>query len=93
MVPLDEAMTLLSAEYNATGRQRADLVLITDGDASLSDAWVGQWWQAKARLGFRCFGVEIGQGGSEAVAEVCDDVRTINDLTDPHTTAGLFRSI
>lgn len=93
MVPLEEARTLLAADYNTTGRQKADLVLITDGDALVTDDWVQQWWQAKRQMGFRCFGVEIGRGGSEAVAEICDDTRTITDLADPHATAGLFRSI
>lgn len=93
MAPLEEAVKLLAAEHNATGRQKADLVLITDGDAWVSGQWVEQWWTHKRQLGFRAFGIEIGRGGSPAVAAICDDTRTIADLTDTHATAELFRSI
>lgn len=93
MGPLEEAVKLLAAEHNTTGRQKADLVLITDGDAWVSDQWVEQWWTHKRQLGFRAFGIEIGRGGSPTVAAICDDTRTIADLTDTHATAELFRSI
>lgn len=92
MEPLDEAMTILAAEHNTTGRQKADIVLITDGDAPIDEDWVNQWWQTKKQLGFRCFGVEIGSGDSPSVAALADDTRAIADLA-PASTADLFRSI
>lgn len=93
MEPLGAAAELVSAEYNATGRQKADIVLITDGDAWVDGTWIDQWRKTKRRLGFRAFGIEIGDGDSSAVAAACDDVRTIGDLTDTHSAAHLFRSI
>ncbi|MER7015341.1 hypothetical protein ABT324_28240 [Saccharopolyspora sp. NPDC000359] len=91
--PLQEAAALLEAEYNTTGRQKADLVLITDGDAPVSWEWQRDFKKLQHRLDFRVFGIEIGRGGSTAMQSICDDLRTITDLTDPHATAELFRSI
>ncbi|GAA0650990.1 VWA domain-containing protein [Kutzneria viridogrisea] len=92
--PLDAAVRLLEAEYSATGRQQADIVLITDGDAELEEDWLAEWRQTKQRLGFRCFGVSVGWWAEEALAldKICDDVRRIDTL-ETSATADLFRAI
>lgn len=93
--PLDAARALLEVEYNTAGKQKADIVFITDGTAEVDDAWLHAWRQAKKRLGFRCFGVSIGEWADPELAleEICDDVRRIEDLSDTHATADLFRAI
>ncbi|MEU4235364.1 VWA domain-containing protein [Nonomuraea sp. NPDC026600] len=93
--PLDAAVKLLDAEYNTAGKQKADIVFITDGAAEMDDAWLATWRQAKKRLAFRCFGISIGEWAEpeRALEEICDDVRRIEDLTDTHATADLFRAI
>jgi uncharacterized protein with von Willebrand factor type A (vWA) domain len=95
--PLDAALDLLDAEYNTTGRQRADIVFITDGEAELSDEWLTRWHEHKRRLGFRCFGIQIGswseESGGELLDRFCDDVRRIEDLADTHATADVFRAV
>jgi uncharacterized protein with von Willebrand factor type A (vWA) domain len=95
--PLTSARTLLEAEYNATGRQRADIVFITDGEAYLGERWLDRWHEQKRKLGFRCFGIQIGWWADEEGADVldsfCDDVRRIEDLADTHASADLFRSV
>lgn len=93
--PLQAAVHLLDAEYNASGRQNADVLFLTDGEAELTDADLRHWTEAKTRMGFRCFGVSIGQQAELAptLDLVCDDVRRIEDLSDTHATADLFRSI
>ncbi len=92
---LTSALRLLEAEYNTTGRQRADIVFVTDGEARLSEAWLTQWHEQKKHLGFRCFGIQIGQWSSlpDVLDSFCDDVRRIEDLTDTHATADIFRAI
>lgn len=93
--PLDAAVKLLDAEHNTAGKQKADIVFITDGTAEVEDAWLTRWHEAKKRLGFRCFGVSIGDWAEPEIAleAICDDVRRIEDLTDTHATADLFRAI
>lgn len=96
--PLDAAVALLEAEFNSSGRPKADIVFLTDGAAELSEDWVRAWRRTKHRLGFRCYGVQLPtDGGPWAEAgvleDICDDVRAIADLSDVHGTAGLFRAI
>jgi uncharacterized protein with von Willebrand factor type A (vWA) domain len=97
---LEEALELLEAEYNTTGRQRADVVFITDGYADLPEQWLARWHEQKKRLGFRCFGIQIdwwgdeyGAHGADVLDSFCDDVRRIEDLTDTHATADVFRAV
>lgn len=92
---LDAAVRLLEAEHNATGKQKADIVFITDGEAELDDTWLATWREKKTRLGFRCFGITVGWWADQALSldKICDDVRRIEDLSDPHATADLFRAI
>ena len=93
--PLDAAVELLEADYNTTGRRKADLVFITDGIAAVEEDWLRDWRAVKKRLGFRCFGVAIGDEAEPegVLEEICDDVRQIEDLTDTRATADLFRAI
>lgn len=85
----------LDAEYNTTGRARADIVIITDGSAELDDTWVDAWRERRRRLGFRVFAVTIGDWAEdpEELHRICDDGRAVTDLADTHTTADLFRTI
>jgi uncharacterized protein with von Willebrand factor type A (vWA) domain len=94
--PLDAAVKLLDAEYNTAGKQKADIVFITDGTAPVDEYWLTTWREAKKRLGFRCFGISVGPWADKdtgALEEICDDVRRIEDLSDSHATADLFRAI
>jgi uncharacterized protein with von Willebrand factor type A (vWA) domain len=95
--PLNAALHLLEAEYNTTGRQRADIVFITDGEAELPDPWLTRWHEQKKKLGFRCFGIQIGwwaeENGVAVLDSFCDDVRRIEDLADTHATADVFRAV
>lgn len=95
--PLSAAVELLDAEYNAEGKQRGDIVLITDGLCGVREEWMRDWNEAKATLGYRTFGVSIGapyaiEAGSVLDA-LCDNLRSIDDLTDTHGAADLFRVI
>lgn len=95
--PLNAALKLIDDEYNRTGRQRADIVFVTDGDAHLPTYWLDHWRKQKNKLGFRCFGIQIGRWaafrGLAVLEKFCDDTRRIEDLTDTHATADLFRAV
>ncbi|MEV8476262.1 VWA domain-containing protein [Streptomyces sp. NPDC051173] len=95
--PLTTAAELLDAEYNDEGRPRGDIVLITDGECSVSEEWMHSWNQAKHALGFRTFGIAIGTepstGPGSVLDALCDNLRAIDDLTDPRAAANLFRTI
>jgi hypothetical protein len=76
---------------------RGDIVMITDDECGGSEEWMRGWNDAKHLLGFRFFGMAIGAPRAteaDSVLEVlCDNLRSIEDLTDVHAAADLFRVI
>ncbi|OKJ25850.1 VWA domain-containing protein [Streptomyces sp. CB01580] len=95
--PLTTAGDLLEEEFNDTARTRGDIVMITDDECGVTEAWMRGWNDTKHRLGFRVFGVAIGAlpaAGAGSVLDVlCDNLRSIEDLTDTRAAADLFRLI
>ncbi|WP_275559010.1 VWA domain-containing protein [Streptomyces sp. 5-6(2022)] len=95
--PLAAAAGLLEEEFNDAARTRGDIVMITDDECGVTEEWMRGWNDAKHRLGFRVFGVAIGApsaAGTGSVLEaLCDNLRSIEDLTDVHAAADLFRVI
>ncbi|MFF9483047.1 VWA domain-containing protein [Streptomyces sp. NPDC014733] len=93
--PLTAAVDLLDVEFNADGRPRGDIVLITDGECQVAEDWMRTWNDAKHRLGFRCFGIALDAPTEPGTVldALCDNLRTLDDLTDTRQAADLFRSI
>ncbi|WNZ09336.1 VWA domain-containing protein [Streptomyces sp. 11x1] len=95
--PLSAAGELLREEFDDAGRARGDIVMLTDDDCGVTPEWMRSWNEAKHFLGFRVFGVAIGAprvAGSDSVLDaLCDNLRSIEDLTDVHAAADLFRVI
>ncbi|MGX1561446.1 VWA domain-containing protein [Streptomyces sp. NPDC055506] len=95
--PLSAAADLLEEEFNDVSRRRGDIVMITDDDCGVTEEWTRGWNEAKHRLGFRLFGVAVGAPRVAATDSVldalCDNLRAVEDLTDVHAAADLFRVI
>ncbi len=95
--PLSAAGELLREEFDDAGRARGDIVMLTDDDCGVTTEWMRSWNEAKHALGFRVFGVAIGAAriaGTDSVLDaLCDNLRSIEDLTDGHAAADLFRVI
>nr|WP_162467237.1 VWA domain-containing protein [Streptomyces cavernae] len=95
--PLTAAGELLEEEFNDTARTRGDIVMLTDDDCGVTEEWMRGWNDAKHRLGFRVFGLAIGAprvAEADSVLDaLCDNLRSVEDLTDVHTAADLFRVI
>jgi len=95
--PLSAAGGLLEEEFNDAARMRGDIVMLTDDDCGVTEEWMRGWNDAKHRLGFRVFGVAIGAprvAEADSVLDaLCDNLRAIEDLTDVHAAADLFRVI
>lgn len=76
---------------------RGDIVMLTDDECDVTEEWMRGWIDAKRRLGFRVFGVAIGAPRAAAADSVldglCDNLRSVEDLTDVHAAADLFRLI
>ncbi len=71
--------------------------MLTDDDCGVTAEWMHAWNEAKHRLGFRVFGVATGAprvGEADSVLDaLCDNLRSMEDLTDVHAAADLFRVI
>ncbi|WP_133169200.1 VWA domain-containing protein, partial [Streptomyces sp. MH60] len=95
--PLSAAGELLEEEFNDAARTRGDIVMLTDDDCGVTEAWMRGWNAAKRRLGFRVFGVGIGAprvaAAGSVLAALCDNLRSVEDFTDVHAAADLFRVI
>ncbi|MFI9587775.1 VWA domain-containing protein [Streptomyces sp. NPDC052236] len=95
--PLTAAGDLLEAEFNDAARARGDIVMITDDECGVTEEWMRGWNDAKHLLGFRVFGVAIGAPRAAEAGSVldalCDNLRSIEDLTDVRAAADLFRVI
>jgi hypothetical protein len=95
--PLSAAGELLEEEFNDAARRHGDIVMITDDDCGVTEEWMRGWNDAKHRLGFRVFGVAVGHPrvteADSVLHALCDNLRSIEDLTDVHAADDLFRVI
>ncbi|MER6819211.1 VWA domain-containing protein [Streptomyces cellulosae] len=96
--PLGTAAKILEEEFDSASRARGDIVLITDDACAVSENWTRLWNEIKRRLDFRLFGIAIATpdtatASGSVLESLCDNLRTVDDLTDVHTTADLFRVI
>ncbi len=93
----DGGPRLLAEEFNDAARRRGDIVMLTDDDCGVTEEWMRGWNDAKHLLGFRVFGVAIGAprvAEADSVLDaLCDNLRSVEDFTDVHAVADLFRVI
>src|SRR5215813_3740384 len=60
---------------------RADVIVISDGIASVSKQIETEWWKRKAERRMRSYGVLIGEArGLEVLGRISDAVMTLDDL-------------
>ncbi|NDZ99755.1 VWA domain-containing protein, partial [Streptomyces sp. SID10116] len=95
--PLSAALELLAEEFDAAARTRGDIVMLTDDECDVTEEWMRGWNDAKHRLGFRVFGLAVGAPPAAEAGSVldalCDNLRVVEDFTDVHAAADLFRVI
>ncbi len=95
--PLTAAAELLEEEFAAAARRRGDIVLITDDECGVTEEWTRTWIGAKRLLDFRVFGVAVGApraaDAGSVLEALCDNLRSVEDFTDVHAAADLFRVI
>lgn len=91
--PLEAAADLLEEQFNDDGRQKGDIVFITDGSADVREDWMRLWQERKTLLGFRVFGVAIAQRPSTVLEALSDNVREVTDLADVDVASDMFRVI
>jgi uncharacterized protein with von Willebrand factor type A (vWA) domain len=91
--PLGAAVEILAEEYDRDGKARGDILMVTDFECGVSEEWAAAWLEAKRRLDFRTFGIQVGRRPSPVMRALCDNVRTVDDLTEPDAARDLFSVI
>jgi len=93
--PLKMALEMIEKDFDALGKPRPDIVMITD-DAygSMDPDFMHEWNRVKDKTSLKCYGIAIGCDSSGALAAVSDNVREITALvSDPRNVGDLFRTI
>lgn len=90
--PLGVAAELLAGD-TGPDRQGGDIVFITDGVCGVSGQFKAAWREHKQQAGFRAYGISLAARPSPVMTELCDNVRGIEDLTEPALLADMFRVI
>lgn len=57
---LTEALDRAVNQFDGEGKEKADIVFITDGSANLSDQWIAEFNAERNRVGVRLYSVYIG---------------------------------
>lgn len=92
--PLDAAIDILAAQYNADGRRKGDIVFITDDACRVDADWLAAYKATKLELGFRTWGIACGKAVPGAtLSDLSDNVRAISEFLDPTPVADLMRAI
>ncbi len=81
--PLSAAIELIERK----DLKRADIVIITDGEAQVSEQWLARLNQSRERLQFKIFAVLVDIGSSElsTLARFADRVASVKKLTTEST--------
>ncbi|MDP2342270.1 MAG: VWA domain-containing protein [Deltaproteobacteria bacterium] len=82
--PLTKAMEAINDDV---GLKQADVILITDGEAEVSDAFRASWAEARRKHEVTVFAVAIGGDLPAVLNRVADYVVGVNDLADDHGAA------
>lgn len=92
--PLDTAIALLEDEFNREGRQKGDIVFITDDNCGVGDGWMASYKARKAELGFRTWGIACGKKRpGQTLDTLSDNVRAIEEFYDPTPVQDLLKAI
>lgn len=89
-VPLAAAVDVLAEEYDTDGRAKGDIVLISDDECAVSEQWMAAWLEAKQRLAFRLFGIAVARQPGLVMEALCDNARSVDDLSAPEGARELF---
>lgn len=94
--PLSVALDKLRAQYDKFGGVKGDIVFCTDGMCQVQDEWLREFKEEQQRLGFKVWGIVIGNfRDSEPLQTICDGrVFTIKDIINGgEEIRELFRTV
>lgn len=91
--PLAMAMNQV-AEYEAQGKGKADIVLITDDECKVSPSFIDQFADLRRRTETSLYGLQVGEPKFGTLKTLADRTTSITKLTStPEALRDLYRSI
>jgi uncharacterized protein with von Willebrand factor type A (vWA) domain len=91
--PLTRAMEIVQ-EYEADGKDRPDIVFITDDECDVHDHFIEQWRKVKERAAMTVYGITIGGARFGTMKQLADRTFAIDTHNaTPHGIKDLFREI
>lgn len=75
--PLTEGLRILKDSKNF---EKADIIMVTDGEARVSDAFLNNWTKAKEAAEFSCYSILIGEDSSKVLGKFSDEVVSLKDV-------------
>lgn len=86
---LSEALEKATTYFDGEGKDKADILFITDGQANLGDGWIKEYNAERERVGVRLYSVFIGgahdmrhkEGPLERLEKISDACIPVSELT------------
>lgn len=77
--PISRGVQVLEEQFNREGAKKGDIIMITDGEAAVSDEWLVRYFNAREALDFRMYGILIGHYGP-VLETLSDAMFKIDDI-------------
>lgn len=92
-VPLTMALDIVE-KYASAGKPRPDIVLLTDGQAPITEQFLTRYREAHRRTSLKTYGIAIGVSSRGTLDQVCDTVHEITEMVnDPRTVGDIFTTV
>lgn len=62
--PISRAVEVLEEQFSSESSQKGDLIMISDGECSVSEEWMTRYFNSKNALSFRMYSVLINESAS-----------------------------
>lgn len=76
-----------------SGRDKPDVLFITDGDCSLSSQFLQHWSDTLRKADAQCYGIQVGGGNQSALTRIADRVLNVTNLASATETATVLFGI
>ena len=87
--PINRAVEVLDTQYNDDNAQKGDLVMVTDGEAPVSEEWLDRYRNSKDELGFRLYSCLIGVH-SDTLNAISDQIYNITEFASGGDVQDIF---
>jgi uncharacterized protein with von Willebrand factor type A (vWA) domain len=88
-MPINRSIEILQKQLNDDNAQKGDLVMVTDGEAPVSEEWLDRYRNSKDELGFRMYSCLIGVH-SDTLNTLSDQIYNITEFASGGDVRDIF---